>query len=159
MSEFSISVVSVLKGQVGLSPAPGRFGAFDRDLQSLNSWQPSLVVSLIEPHEYIATGAQTFGTEMAQAGIQHLTLPIKDFDVPSAEQMPQWAQVSQTCLDTLGQGGRVLVHCMGGCGRSGMVALRLMILAGEDADAALSRLRQARPCAIETDAQMQWAFG
>jgi hypothetical protein len=38
-----------------------------------------------------------------------------------------------------------------------MAVLRVMIAAGEDADAALLRLRTVRPCAIETDAQMQWA--
>ena len=46
---------------------------------------------------------------------------------------------------------------IGGCGRSGMAVLRLMIEAGEDAETALARLRTIRPCAIETDAQMAWA--
>ena len=54
--------------------------------------------------------------------------------------------------------GRVLIHCKGGCGRSGMVALRLMIEAGEAPDEALARLRSVRPCAVETDAQMRWAM-
>jgi len=54
-------------------------------------------------------------------------------------------------------GGRVLIHCRGGCGRSGMAALRLMIESGEEAGAALSRLRALRPCAVETEAQMAWA--
>jgi len=39
-----------------------------------------------------------------------------------------------------------------------MNALRLMIAAGEPADAALLRLRKTRPCAIETMAQMTWAM-
>ena len=60
--------------------------------------------------------------------------------------------------DALRGGGRVLVHCRGGCGRSGMVALRLMIEAGEAPDEALSRLRSVRPCAVETKAQMGWAM-
>jgi hypothetical protein len=38
-----------------------------------------------------------------------------------------------------------------------MAVLRVMIAAGEDADAALLRLLTVRPFAIETDAQMQWA--
>ena len=51
----------------------------------------------------------------------------------------------------------VLVHCFGGCGRSGMLVLRVMIEAGEPAGTALKRLRQVRPCAVETEAQMAWA--
>jgi hypothetical protein len=38
-----------------------------------------------------------------------------------------------------------------------MAALRLMIKAGEDPDAALKRLRAVRACAVETDAQLLWA--
>ena len=38
-----------------------------------------------------------------------------------------------------------------------MVVLRLMVDSGEAAEAALDRLRAARPCAVETDAQMAWA--
>ena len=53
----------------------------------------------------------------------------------------------------------MVVHCMGGCGRSGMILLRLMIDAGETPDSALARLRTARPCAVETKAQMRWATG
>jgi protein-tyrosine phosphatase len=46
---------------------------------------------------------------------------------------------------------------MGGCGRSGSVALRLMVETGEAAADAFIRLRAARPCAVETDAQYRWA--
>jgi len=49
------------------------------------------------------------------------------------------------------------VHCRGGCGRSGMIALRLMIEIGEAADDALARLRAVRPCAVETPQQLRWA--
>jgi hypothetical protein len=40
-----------------------------------------------------------------------------------------------------------------------MIALRLMVEDGEAPDAALARLRAARPCAVETNAQMRWATG
>ena len=51
----------------------------------------------------------------------------------------------------------MLVHCRGGCGRSGMAVLRLMVEAGEAPEEALARLRAVRPCAVETEAQMDWA--
>ena len=35
--------------------------------------------------------------------------------------------------------------------------LRLMVEAGEEPQAALTRLRGLRPCAVETDAQYEWA--
>ena len=38
-----------------------------------------------------------------------------------------------------------------------MALLRLMCEAGTPVDEALERLRTARPCAVETDAQKHWA--
>lgn len=85
-------------------------------------------------------------------------LPVTDFGVPGPDSAAAWPALAAEALAVLAAGGRVLVHCHGGCGRSGMVALRLMIGTGEGAEAALARLRAVRPCAVETGAQMEWAM-
>ena len=59
----------------------------------------------------------------------------------------------------LARGEGLLLHCRGGQGRSGMIALRLLVERGEAPDAGLTRLRQARPGAVETAAQLAWASG
>lgn len=100
-------------------------------------------------------GAGSLGQDLRNEGIDWLHVPVVDFGVPPTM---NWNSLRDRVLADLDRGGRVLVHCFGGCGRSGMMALRLMIAAGEDADAALARLRQIRPCAVETDAQMAWAL-
>jgi protein-tyrosine phosphatase len=69
-----------------------------------------------------------------------------------------WARASAAARAALAGGGRVLVHCRGGCGRSGMAVLRLMIETGEAPEAALARLRARRACAVETAAQLAWAL-
>ena len=66
--------------------------------------------------------------------------------------------ISQTLHRVLNDGGRVIVHCRGGCGRTGMAVLRLMVEAGEDGENALARLRTVRTCAVETIQQKEWAF-
>ena len=38
-----------------------------------------------------------------------------------------------------------------------MIVLRIMIEFGEDPEEALASLRKIRPCAIETEAQENWA--
>jgi protein-tyrosine phosphatase len=57
----------------------------------------------------------------------------------------------------LARGGSVLMHCYGGRGRSGMALTRLMVESGETPAAALARLRQVLPEAVETAAQAAWA--
>ena len=69
-----------------------------------------------------------------------------------------WRALGANARRALAGGGRVLIHCRAGCGRSGMAALRLMIECGEAPDEALARLRAVRPCAVETGAQMAWAM-
>ena len=87
------------------------------------------------------------------------SFPVVDFDIPDAGRAGEWQEVRDKVLAVLAGQGRALFHCRGGCGRSGMAVLRIMIEGGEDAEQALDRLREVRPCAVETEAQMRWAMG
>ena len=53
----------------------------------------------------------------------------------------------------LRDGGRVLLHCRAGLGRTGMIAARLLVELGTPPDAAIVSVRAARTGAIETRAQ------
>ena len=158
MSELVLHAVSVGKGILAISPLPGRKGSYQEDLVHLKEWQPSILISMTTMAEMVAEGAQDLGTDMVDSGCRWVHLPIADFGAPTADIAAQWPEVSAAALAALRGGGRVLVHCRGGCGRSGMVALRLMIEAGEAPDVALTRLRKARDCAVETEAQLNWAL-
>ncbi len=139
----------VLAGELAIAPVPG-----PADVATIRNWGPSHVVTLLTDQEI---GVLALPDLAAATFTRWVHLPIADFGTPDAAFTARWPQVAQPLLDALARGERVLIHCRGGCGRSGMVALRLMIAAGEAADAALIRLRAVRPCAVETDAQMAWA--
>jgi len=53
----------------------------------------------------------------------------------------------------LRRGGKVVIHCRVGLGRSGMIAARLMVELGMTPSEAISRVRKARPGAIQTSEQ------
>ena len=120
-------------------------------------WRPDLVLTMTTQSELDRMGATGFGDDLAAVGIAWRHLPIVDFGAPDSHIETKWGEVSNLCADVLTQGGRILIHCFGGCGRSGMTALRLMVEAGEAPDTALNRLRKTRPCAVETDDQRAWA--
>lgn len=141
------------QGILALSPMPGRGDDFVGDLQRVLDWRPDLVVSMTESAEMAP--AKDMPHLLAEAGIEWRHFPVTDYGIPTNED--DWQALAPEIKARLVSGGRVLVHCMGGCGRSGMVALRLMVEMGEDPAAALERLRSARPCAVETEAQRQWA--
>ncbi len=157
-SAFEVYPLRVGAGQIALSPIIGRSGSYGADLAQVLAWSPALVLSMTTQAELDRTGARDLGEDLAAMGIGWHHLPVADFGAPDAEVAGRWPQVFASAEAALAQGGKVLIHCYGGCGRSGMAALRLMVQAGEAPDAALARLRAARPCAVETDAQKAWAF-
>jgi Cyclin-dependent kinase inhibitor 3 (CDKN3) len=153
---FTIAEVSLPgRGAIGLCRMPGRGGALADDLAAIAAWSPRVVVSLAQAGELAAHGALTLGEALGAWDIAHRHFPIVDYGAPDAA--AEWAGLAAALHGALDDGQRVLVHCMGGCGRSGMVALRLMVERGEAPQAALERLRIARPCAVETDGQLAWA--
>ncbi|MFN7222526.1 MAG: protein-tyrosine phosphatase family protein [Paracoccaceae bacterium] len=154
---LSIAEIPALEGTLALSPMPGRDGHYDTDLADVIAWRPDLVITMTSKLELAAKGAASLPTDLATAGIAWTHLPVPDFGTPKAETNALWPETSARTRHVLATGGKILVHCMGGCGRSGMAVLRLLTDAGEDADEALARLRKARPCAIETKAQLRWA--
>ncbi len=150
MSDFEIAALALGPGVLGLAPCPA--GA--RALAAVARWRPALVISLTEAHE---ADLRPLAVMLDEAGAGWLHLPVADYGVPA--DAGAWRAALGRAGALLAGGGRVLVHCRGGCGRSGMLALALMVAAGEEGQAALSRLRAVRPCAVETAAQLAWALG
>lgn len=143
---FAIAQIAVGGGFLGLCPLPQA-----RDVPALQAWGAAVVLTLVERAE-AANLSPDLGAALAAAGLAQWWFEVVDYGTPTGD----WAPLSAELHKVLADGGRVIIHCRGGCGRSGMIALRLMREAGE-VDA-LARLRAVRPCAIETVAQMEWAL-
>jgi protein-tyrosine phosphatase len=156
---FTIADLPLGAGRIGLCPLPGRCGDYAGDMAVLRAWRPDIVLTLVSEIELEAGGAEELGRDLAREGIAWWHLPVTDFRSPCNGTASLWPIFSSRALEVLARGGRVLAHCYGGCGRSGMALMRLMVDAGEDPQAALARLRKARPCAVETAAQATWAAG
>jgi protein-tyrosine phosphatase len=152
---FSITTLPLSRGLLALAPLPGIDGDLGGDLDRIADWHPDLIVTLTEPGEMKALNAGRLPKRMTQRALPWAAFAIPDFGTPPAG--ADWATLGAAVHGILDRGGRVLVHCRGGLGRSGMIALRLMVEHGEDPGAALARLRAARPGAVETEAQLQWA--
>ncbi len=143
-------------GRIALCRLPGRSGDLAGDVAIIAAWDPALVLSLTEREEAETYGARALGEILAARSIRHLHFPIRDFGVPDTDDAhwPMMAAELHNCLD---RGGAVLLHCLGGKGRSGMIAMRLLVERGLAAGEALDRVRAARPGAVETAEQEVWA--
>lgn len=157
LSDYRIAELPLGGGYLGIAPMPGRRGYFASDLNQILRWGAGMVLTMTTAEELERCGSGDLGNELRTAGVDWRHLPIADFGAPPPEIDALWPEVSAEARRLLDRGGKVLAHCYGGCGRSGMALLRLMVEAGEDVDTALKRLRAERPCAVETDGQRAWA--
>ena len=110
-----------------------------------------LLVLLVEDRELQRWGDPRIGELSAAAGLDLARFPIPDG--AAAASVAQMDDIQER-IDAARRDGDVAVACMGGVGRTGMVAACALVRGGMDAGAAIDRVRQLRhPTAVETAAQ------
>ena len=113
------------------------------------------MVSLLEAHEVHDLNLGDEQEVCANAGIAFTSFPIPDRSVPESPKRTR-ALVS-ACQDRLAKGGRILVHCHAGIGRSSMIAACVLTSAGSDPDTAFQRIAAARGLNLpDTPDQSLW---
>lgn len=150
-------------GRLGLTVLPGKRGISLRypghvyrrdtatDLAAMHSAGVVRLILLVEDGELASWGDSTI-VELGRAtGVDVRRHPIRDgAPAGSAAEMDR-------ILDEIDEAravGDVAVACMGGVGRTGMVAACALVRAGRSADQAIARVREVRhPTAVETRAQ------
>ncbi|GJD86911.1 hypothetical protein BHAOGJBA_0409 [Methylobacterium hispanicum] len=153
-------------GRIGVTFAPGKRQPFGltgphrrdlgADLDVIAAWNAAAVVTLMEAHELTRVRIASIGDEVRRRHMEWHHAPIVDVSVPDAAFEAGWPTLSARLRGLLARGAHVLVHCRGGLGRAGMVAARLLVETGLDAEAAMAAVRAVRPGAIETPAQARW---
>lgn len=147
-------------GLIGLTFCPGKkqkvamTGAWDRDLEkdlaTIRAWGSSVLISLIEAYEFIELEVTELPQTCLQYDIAWHGLPIVDGAIPDQDWEDNWRKISPSLHQTLREGGRIVIHCKGGLGRTGLLAARILVEFGMPPVEAIKQVRQARPGAIET---------
>lgn len=117
------------------------------------------ILTLATSEEMKTLGCPDMQNRFLSLGVAWTHFPINDFDIPNQEATRAWEAIETLIVQRLKHGGRIMIHCRAGFGRSGMMAARLLIACGSDPDLAVATVRAARPGAIETPAQLDWARG
>ena len=155
-------------GVIGLTFCPGKKGSgmysgtWDRDLaidlKAIRAFGTEALVTLMENHELTEFGVPStaLGQHVANLGMEWHYLPVRDVDVPDEHFEDLWTYSGQRLRRILSRGGKIVVHCLGGLGRTGTIAGRLLVEFGDQPEAAIKKVREARPGAIETSAQERY---
>ncbi len=142
-------------GRLGLTLLPGRrdyHRSLTADIAVLGAEGVNKVVCLLTENEFEEYGVEGLLAAYRAANLEVVHVPMRDQGVCSRSEM-------QTLVESLQQdmalGKRVLVHCVGGLGRSGTVAAcYLRNRHGYSAEEALALVRQVRsPRAVESTVQ------
>jgi protein-tyrosine phosphatase len=168
LSPLRIDAVAVpgTGGLIGMTICPGKdeyaglgipSGPWKRDLyldlQAILSWRAEALVTLIEPSEFELLSVPELPEKVAELGLRWFHLPIVDVWIPDGRFEEAWETAGAELRRILSGGGRVVLHCRGGLGRTGLVAARLLVEFGVEAREAIRRVRAARPGAIQTREQ------
>jgi protein-tyrosine phosphatase len=146
-------------GRLGLTIAPGKKGEsqgrkkvmHDRELSAdfavLKALSVDLLINLMEVPEGVRYGMADYDAEAERVGLTVRRFPIVDVNVP--RDIPAFsALVAELHAELMG-GKTIVVHCLGGLGRSGTLAACLLIRTGLNAEDAIVLTRRCRPNAIE----------
>lgn len=146
----------------GKTQPGGRHGAWrrdlDTDLAAIKAWGATTLISLIEDHEFEALGIKALPARATAQGLEWRHWPIRDNDIPDQHFHNRWTEESETVLSQLQAGQSLVLHCMGGLGRTGTVAALMLCEFGLTPDEAVRRVRVARPGTIETAAQLDYVL-
>lgn len=153
-------------GRIGLTFAPGKkdpvamTGGWDRDLatdlDALVAARVQVLVSLVEDAELTLLKIPTLVAEASARGLEVVRFPIVDVQPP--REVAAARGVIALAVARVTDGKTVVFHCRGGLGRAGTMAACALVRLGELPEAAISRVRRARPGAIETREQERFVL-
>lgn len=121
---------------------PKLMGAHNPKQAELKIEDLSTIVSLIDPTE------ATLNYNPAIPGVKWIEIPVRDYQAPSLDNLLKFVRIVEEAP------GTVLVHCQGGCGRTGTFGAAWIMRTGEIwASRAIDLLREENPFAVETEEQ------
>jgi protein-tyrosine phosphatase len=147
------------QGRLGMTILPGRRDRgrdLHQDIASMKEQGVSHVVCLLSHEEFQRYGVDRMLAEYRNANIELYHLPIIDQQATAVEQIDKVINWIDTALKSH---ARIMVHCVGGLGRSGMVAACYLVSQGMGANEAIKLVRTVRSSrAIETVEQERFVL-
>lgn len=178
MTTIKTSITSLLRidavrvngtgGLIGMTLCPGKkdkgiiSGPWDRDLdmdlEVIRKWGAEALVCLVENFELDFLHVPDLPERTVAYGIRWYHLPITDLCAPDDDFEIAWKQAGEELRRILLDGGRIVIHCRGGLGRTGTVAARLLVEFEVEPGEAIQLVRKARVGAIQTSSQEDYVW-
>jgi len=159
--DFLPSEWVALPGKIGMTFAPGKqhrgmHFCWQRNLQKdldrlREAYRTDILISLIEAPELERVHIPNLMPEVRARGMESWWFPIPDLKVPTS--MESLLDLVEKILGAVRGGETAVIHCMGGLGRTGVVASCCLVALGCDPEDAIAEVRHVRQYTVETPEQ------
>lgn len=140
-----------------LTPCPGTRGTSLADsVAQLKAVGVTTVVTAINEHEMQQQGVSELAQRVQEAHMHWFHAPIEDDCAPDAVFASQWAQISPALHRAIEKGEKVVFHCLGGSGRTGLLAAHLLLEKGWPLARIIRQVQALRPGAFTKPVQVDY---
>jgi protein-tyrosine phosphatase len=140
-----------------LTPCPGTKGVeLEASLKELKNDGVVAIVTALTEDEMNKAGVSALPKLAEQLGISWYHQPIEDDHAPDSQFDALWETISPKLHEVLKQGGKVALHCMGGSGRTGLLAAHILLELGWELDTIKSKVQALRPGAFTKPLQIEY---
>lgn len=140
-----------------LTPCPGtKEASLDDSLTQLKEQGVTVIVTALDSHEMAEAGVSELGNKAKALGIKWFQTPIEDDRAPGAEFAAGWKAISPELHQAIEAGEKIAMHCMGGSGRTGLLAANLLLEKGWDLETIRREVQALRPGAFTKQPQIDY---
>lgn len=140
-----------------LTPCPGtKETSLTDSIEQLKSQGVTVVVTALSTHEMQAKGVGDLPELVEKAGLQWFHTPIEDDCAPDGSFQERWKHISPSLHKAIENGEKIAMHCMGGSGRTGLLAAHLLLEKGWGLPEIITHVQSLRPGAFTKDVQVEY---
>ncbi len=144
-------------GALVLMPCPGtKQASLEASMAQLAKQGVSTIVTAISDCEMDEKGVADLGAVAKQHGITWFHAPIEDDCAPDEAFLATWQTFNSQLKQALQNEQNVALHCMGGSGRTGLLAAHLLLELGWSLDNIITEVQALRPGAFTKPVQLEY---
>lgn len=147
-------------GALVLTPCPGTKDAdLETSLAQLKAQGVEAIVTALDDAELASKDVAALGETTQALGMQWFQIEIEDDCAPDEAFAAKWQGATEVLHQIVDNGGKVAMHCMGGSGRTGLLAAHLLLEKGWDLDKIIQEVQALRPGAFTKPVQVDYITG
>ncbi|MCG9598609.1 cyclin-dependent kinase inhibitor 3 family protein [Vibrio sp. Isolate25] len=145
------------QGALVLTPCPGTKGVdLEASLVQLKEQGVEAIVTALDNTELENKGVAQLGEATEKLGMQWFQIEIEDDCAPGDDFAVKWQQASSALHQVVDNGGKVAMHCMGGSGRTGLLAAHLLLEKQWSLSDIVKEVQALRPGAFTKPVQVDY---